>query len=50
MRDWLYVEDHAHALLVRAGEGPAGATYNVGGRAEAANIEVVRRICALIDD
>jgi len=50
IRDWLYVEDHARALDVIAARGRIGETYNVGGRNERRNIDVVRRICALLDD
>lgn len=50
VRDWLYVEDHARALDLIAEKGRPGETYNVGGRNERQNIEVVRRICAVLDD
>ena len=50
VRDWLYVEDHARALLEVTQRGTAGETYNVGGYSERANIDVVRAICALVDD
>jgi dTDP-glucose 4,6-dehydratase len=49
VRDWLYVEDHARALDVVAERGAVGETYNVGGRNERRNIDVVRRICAALD-
>ena len=49
VRDWLYVEDHARALDLIAAKGRVGEKYNVGGRNERRNIEVVRRICALMD-
>lgn len=49
VRDWLYVEDHARALLKVMEEGSSGATYNVGGRSERTNIEVVRSLCATLD-
>ena len=49
VRDWLYVEDHARALDRIAAQGRVGETYNVGGRNERRNIEVVRRICAVLD-
>jgi len=49
IRDWLYVEDHARALDIIAARGRIGETYNVGGRNERRNIDVVRRICALLD-
>lgn len=50
IRDWLYVEDHARALLKVATEGKVGETYNIGGHSEKKNIEVVRNICALLDE
>lgn len=50
VRDWLYVEDHARALLAIAERGANGGSYNVGGEAERRNIDVVRAICALIDE
>ena len=50
IRDWLYVEDHARALDLIAARGRIGETYNVGGRNERRNIDVVRRICAILDD
>jgi dTDP-glucose 4,6-dehydratase len=49
VRDWLYVEDHARALDIVAERGKVGETYNVGGRNERRNIDVVRRICAVLD-
>jgi dTDP-glucose 4,6-dehydratase len=50
VRDWLYVEDHARALLAVVTRGRVGESYNIGGDAEARNIDVVRRICALVDE
>ena len=50
IRDWLYVEDHAHALVQVAGTGVVGETYNIGGHNEKTNIEVVRSICDLLDE
>ena len=50
VRDWLYVEDHAEALILVATTGRLGETYNIGGDAEAQNIEIVRKICAILDD
>jgi dTDP-glucose 4,6-dehydratase len=50
VRDWLYVEDHARALDLIVERGRAGETYNVGGRNERRNIDVVRRICAVLDE
>lgn len=49
VRDWLYVEDHAEALLLTLRRGRIGETYNIGGNAEAENIEIVRKICAILD-
>ena len=50
IRDWLYVEDHARALYCVASQGQAGETYNIGGHNEKQNIEVVKTICALLDE
>ena len=50
IRDWLYVEDHARALYKVATCGAPGETYNIGGNNEKKNIEVVRTICALLDE
>ena len=50
VRDWLYVEDHAEALLMVAECGEAGETYNIGGANEWSNIKVVKRICAILDE
>lgn len=50
VRDWLYVDDHADALLLVAGQGAPGETYAIGGHNEMANLDVVRRICALLDE
>ena len=49
VRDWLYVDDHARALDLIAARGRVGETYNVGGRNERRNIDVVRRICGVLD-
>ncbi|ULR46535.1 dTDP-glucose 4,6-dehydratase [Rhizobium sp. K102] len=49
VRDWLYVEDHARALYTIASRGRPGEKYNVGGRNERRNIDVVHRICAILD-
>ncbi|MBB4274269.1 dTDP-glucose 4,6-dehydratase [Rhizobium mongolense] len=49
VRDWLYVEDHARALYTIASRGRPGEKYNVGGRNERRNIDVVQRICAILD-
>ncbi|MDC3384083.1 dTDP-glucose 4,6-dehydratase [Gammaproteobacteria bacterium] len=50
IRDWLYVEDHARALLKVALEGRVGETYNIGGHNEKKNIEVVETICSILDE
>jgi len=50
VRDWLYVEDHARALVLIAQSGVLGESYNVGGWNEKTNIDVVRAICALVDE
>ncbi len=50
VRDWLFVEDHARALRAVLEHGRVGETYCVGGRAERSNIEVVKTLCALLDD
>jgi dTDP-glucose 4,6-dehydratase len=49
VRDWLYVEDHAKALHLILRKGQPGETYNVGGRNERTNVEVVKGICATLD-
>jgi dTDP-glucose 4,6-dehydratase len=49
VRDWLFVEDHARALATVFEKGEPGETYNVGGNSERKNIEVVRAICAALD-
>lgn len=50
IRDWLYVEDHARALCKVVTEGKIGETYNIGGHNEKQNIEVVKTICAILDE
>ncbi len=50
IRDWLHVEDHARALLLIAETGKPGESYNVGGKNERTNIDVVRTICGLMDE
>jgi dTDP-glucose 4,6-dehydratase len=50
VRDWLYVEDHARALLKVVSEGQVGETYNIGGHNEQKNLDVVRSICALLEE
>jgi len=49
IRDWLYVQDHCAALRRVLEGGRVGATYNIGGRSEKTNLEVVRAICASLD-
>lgn len=50
IRDWLFVEDHARALYKVVTEGKVGETYNIGGHNEKQNIEVVHKICELLDE
>ncbi|MGU3525708.1 dTDP-glucose 4,6-dehydratase [Enterobacteriaceae bacterium C23F] len=50
VRDWLYVEDHARALYRVVTEGVVGETYNIGGHNERKNIDVVRTVCALLEE
>ncbi len=50
IRDWLYVEDHARALVKVATEGVVGETYNIGGHNEKRNIDVVHILCALLEE
>lgn len=50
VRDWLFVDDHARALATIARRGRLGEKYNVGGRNERTNIEVVNRICSIMDE
>jgi dTDP-glucose 4,6-dehydratase len=50
IRDWLFVEDHARALVRVVTEGAVGETYNIGGHNEKQNIEVVRAVCGLLDE
>jgi dTDP-glucose 4,6-dehydratase len=49
IRDWLYVEDHADALLLVLEKGENGRSYNIGGENELRNIDLVRTICAILD-
>lgn len=49
VRDWLYVEDHCEAIRVILAKGRSGETYNVGGRSEKNNLEVVNTICAILE-
>jgi dTDP-glucose 4,6-dehydratase len=50
IRDWLFVDDHARALLLVLEKGELGEVYNVGGRNERTNLEVVETICDLVDE
>ena len=50
VRDWLFVEDHARALVKVATEGVVGETYNIGGHNEKQNLEVVKTVCSLLDE
>lgn len=49
VRDWLYVDDHARAIELVFSQGKPGSTYNVGGRAEQRNLDVVETLCRLLD-
>ena len=49
IRDWLYVEDHADALLTVVQKGALGRSYNIGGENEATNLDLVKTICAILD-
>ncbi len=49
VRDWLYVEDHAEALLHVVQKGALGRSYNIGGENERSNLELVRTICGILD-
>ena len=49
IRDWLYVEDHADALLTVVQKGTLGRSYNIGGENEATNLDLVKTICAILD-
>ncbi|HHI70844.1 MAG TPA: dTDP-glucose 4,6-dehydratase [Rhodobacteraceae bacterium] len=49
IRDWLYVEDHADALLTVLEKGKPGRSYNIGGENEVSNLELVKKICAILD-
>lgn len=50
VRDWLYVDDHARALVTVLRHGKVGETYNIGGHNEKTNIDVVHTLCELLDD
>ena len=49
VRDWLYVEDHADALLTVVTQGAIGRSYNIGGENEASNLDLVKTICGILD-
>ncbi len=50
VRDWLYVEDHADALLLVLRKGQVGRSYNIGGENERSNLELVKTLCATLDE
>ena len=50
VRDWLYVEDHADALLLVLQKGAVGRSYNIGGENERSNLELVRTLCSILDE
>jgi dTDP-glucose 4,6-dehydratase len=50
VRDWLYVEDHCNAIWLILNRGKKGETYNIGGECEKKNIDVVKRICEMLED
>lgn len=50
IRDWLFVEDHADALLLVVQKGALGESYNIGGENEATNLDLVQKICAILDE
>jgi dTDP-glucose 4,6-dehydratase len=50
IRDWLYVEDHADALLTVLAKGQLGRSYNIGGENERSNLELVQTLCAILDE
>jgi dTDP-glucose 4,6-dehydratase len=50
VRDWLYVDDHCEAIRLIVRNGRTGETYNVGGENQPTNLEVVRRLCAILDE
>ena len=50
VRDWLYVDDHARALRLVLEHGEVGETYNVGGKCEVTNLQLVKKICHILDD
>ena len=50
MRDWLFVEDHADALLTVLENGALGRSYNIGGENECSNLELVKTLCSILDE
>lgn len=50
IRDWLYVEDHCAAITLVLTQGCSGETYNIGGNNQPSNLEIVRQLCALLDE
>ena len=50
IRDWLFVADHCEAVCVVLAKGRVGETYNIGGRNEKRNIEIVQTICSILDE
>jgi dTDP-glucose 4,6-dehydratase len=50
IRDWLYVADHCAAISLAITRGKPGEVYNIGGNSETTNIEIVRTLCALVDE
>lgn len=50
VRDWLYVEDHADALLLVVQQGTVGRSYNIGGENERSNLDLVHSLCGILDD
>jgi dTDP-glucose 4,6-dehydratase len=49
IRDWLYVDDHAEALMIVLQKGKVGRSYNIGGNSEHSNLEIVMNICKILD-
>ena len=49
VRDWLFVDDHARALVAILQRGVPGRTYNIGGNAERSNLELVHQVCSILD-
>lgn len=50
IRDWLYVEDHCEAIALALESGKIGHSYNIGGKAERSNLDVVKQVCAILDE